>query len=335
MTTENTELKTELEDAIDVTRTPIGDDELFDTENDDFGTEIGAKAGAEPEQDTQDAPEPEPAEPTAEAKPDADSVEPEEAAETDPAPAAVEPAESEESQNDIRIPKSRFDQVNERRKAAEQRLAELEKAQAAANPATAGQFDFEGREKAYMEAVLDGETDKALAIRNEIRSAESALLDIRLSESRAAASKSTQAELELKTTIETLQTEYPVFNGESEVFDQDVTDEALELFQGFQKQGYDPATAMQRAVRYTVKMHDLDAPAPAPAPAAAPEAATKAEPKASPDQVKAKLDIATQQPPIPAGRAAERAPDIAAMPEDQFDKLSKQDEAVLRGDFVG
>jgi hypothetical protein len=314
------ELQTELEDALDLTPNFEGD-ELFDTESDDFGSEIGVKPAAAEEK--ANVPEPEPEVPSTETEPDGNAVAPAAAAEPEPAP---EPADREP-----RIPKSRFDQVNERRKAAEARLQELERAQKVSDPAVAAAFDFVGREKAYMEAVLDGEVDKALAIRTEIRAAEQALLDLRLNEARSAATEATKSELALKQTIDELQTQYPVFDGESESFNEDITNEALELFQAFQGQGYDPVSAMQRAVRYTVKLHDLDAPA---VPAAPVKPASAAPAAPAPAQIRAKLDVATQQPPIAAGRVADRVPDVRSMPEEQFDKLSRQDEAVLRGDFI-
>lgn len=303
--------------------------DLDDSSDEDFGDEVAVEAAEAP---AEEAPQEPAAESESEAAPER---EPEDEGEPGPEESPEPEAEDKprKPKHEPRIPKSRFDQVNERMKAAERRAAELERERQAADPAKAVNFDFEAKEKAYMEAVLDGESDKALAIRREIRAAEQAVLQARFQETAAATRQATKAELELETTIGELQRQYPVFDGESDQFDQALTDETLELFQGFQRQGYDPASAMRRAVRYTVKMYDLDA-----AEAAAPATESKSgkpKPKLEPEQVQRKLDIAAKQPPQPAGRSEDELPDIMNMPEEQFDKLSEQDERVLRGDFVG
>ena len=86
-----------------------------------------------------------------------------------------EDAQRSDPKTENRIPKSRFDEVNERRKLAEKRLAELEAKEAAEAAAKQGDFDFDGKEEEYMHAVVDGDFSKAKQIRTEIRNAEKAL----------------------------------------------------------------------------------------------------------------------------------------------------------------
>ena len=82
------------------------------------------------------------------------------------------------------IPKARFDEVNEARKAAQAALdaanaeiAALKAPKAATQPVVAPvaaevpDFDEDEKEAAYIEAMLDGDTDKAKAIRKEINAA--------------------------------------------------------------------------------------------------------------------------------------------------------------------
>lgn len=78
-------------------------------------------------------------------------------------------------QHDQRIPKARFDEVNEARKEAERRAQDAEEelkrireqskpAPAPAEPA----FDVAAKEKEYLELLMEGETEKATAVRMEI-----------------------------------------------------------------------------------------------------------------------------------------------------------------------
>lgn len=106
----------------------------------------------------------------------------------DPAPddANTDP-EEDTGRRSAGIPKARFDEVNEKRKAAETALEQANAeiaalragkpatqqtaapAPAAATPApTADAFDEDAKEQAYLDALLDGDTGKAKEIRKEI-----------------------------------------------------------------------------------------------------------------------------------------------------------------------
>lgn len=79
--------------------------------------------------------------------------------------------------SDQRIPKARFDEVNEARKEAERRAQvaeeELTRVRAAAQPApppppAEPAFDLAAKEREAIDALLDGDTEKATSIRMEI-----------------------------------------------------------------------------------------------------------------------------------------------------------------------
>ena len=291
------------------------------------------------------APEPE-VEESAEVDEEAEDVEPEgaeddaEADEADVAPTAdaegeTQPEEQskpdEPKSREPRIPKSRFDEVNERRKAAERRLAEIEKKNQADGGEAKIDFDFDAKEDEYMDAVLDGDKDKARSIRQEIRQAETQLYQQQMQQASTSTREATKAELELKSTVERLQAEYPVFDGNSDRYDQNLTEEALDLFEGFKSRGYDPATAMRRAVRYVVRANGLE------------DAADEADEvpaekptqhKAKPEEGKRKVKRAAKQPPQPSPRDVSDSADVMNMTEDEFDKLSDQELAKLRGDLI-
>ena len=279
-------------------------DEDADLSELDRGDEVGEELEDEVE-DAPVAPEPEP------------EPEPEPAPEPEP-----EPPPKQEN----RIPKSRFDEVNERRKAAERRAQELETRLSQHDPARAAQFDFERAEKDYMDAVIDGNTDRAMAIRRAIRAAEQAAFTA-LAEQRANhAREATKAELEFTQTVERLNTRYPVFDPNHPSYNQDMVDEALELHGGFVARGYSPAAAMQKAAQYVARVYGADEPAP--------KTLDQASRAKKPDVTK-KLGMAAQQPPKQAGRSAasEDTLDLDSMSEEEFDALPAATLRRLRGDI--
>lgn len=290
-------------------------------EDDETPVDRGDSVVAEPEEETPPVaePDPEPEPEEAEEAPEPQVEEPEETPEVE--------AEKPKGKDEPRIPKSRFDEVNQRRKAAEEELRKYREREKIVKEVES--FDFKGREKAYMEAVLDGDTDKALEIREEIREAERAVYT---QEARKVADETTdqkRTKTELDSTINELQEKYPMFDGESEQFNEALTEEALAMYQGYLNRNVPPAEAMRRAVTNVVKLNGLDAPESV---AEAPKA--KAQTKATPDQVRSKLEKATRQPPSPSTREAAPRPDPMNMSEAEFDKLSATELRKLRGDFV-
>lgn len=96
-------------------------------------------------------------------------------------PVEIKPEEAAEEAQEERkpsgIPKARFDEVNEAKKAAQAELeearAEIERLRAASAPKPQAapapiNFDDDAAEQAYIDAMLDGDSDKAKTIRREI-----------------------------------------------------------------------------------------------------------------------------------------------------------------------
>jgi len=292
------------------------------------------RAGADPEEtydEPVETPEPEAAAPEL-------PVEPEKPAETAVAPAGEpeKPAEEPEKppHDGPYIPKTRFDEVNERRKAAEAKLRELEARAQAADPAKAVDFDFKGKEKEYMDAVLDGNTDKALSIRDEIRLAEQALFQQMTQKAEQTARTAAKQDIKLEQTIAELTAQYPVFDADHEGYDDDLTREALTFQRTFISEGYDPDKALRKAVAYVAKIHDLREAGAEPAPQGL-QAAKAETPAPTQAQIDSKLRAANQQPPLnsTAGKDAPRNLDIMQMSDEEFEALSPADIRKLRGDF--
>lgn len=267
----------------------------------------------------------------AEPAPEASAPEPEEPPEPEtPEPEVEEEKPEEEEPKEKKqnrfVPRDRLNEVLEQKRAAERRLQELEAR--LAQPVAIEQFDFDSKEKEYMSAVLEGDEAKALDIRREIRTAELTAAQ-RVAEAQALQAKTAiRAEAEFEAVVTKLSTDYPVFDPNAEDYNQELVDEALELQSGFVQRGYTPADAMNRAVKYVAKMHDL-------VPETEKAKAPKAEPKRGTSTVRSKLELAAAQPPMQVGTAnADAEPDYRTLSDADWDKLPASTIARLRGDFM-
>lgn len=153
-------------------------------------------------------------------------------------------------QHDQRIPKARFDEVNEARKEAERRAQEaeekLDRMRAEANPPpppppAAPAFDLAAKEREAIDALLEGDTDKATSIRMEINA------HIAKTAEEAAEQRITRksVEAELERASEQAVVDYPYLDTPAGV-------EALQLIVwkrfALQEKGHAPAEALRMAV---------------------------------------------------------------------------------------
>ena len=242
-----------------------------------------------------------------------------------PEPEPTPEPQPEELRPDHRIPKHRFDEVNERRKAAERRLAELERQAALRDPQRVVDFDFDAKEEQYAQLVLDGDLEKAKGVRREIRTAEQAAFERLAVERASQAREQTKAEMEFTAVVQEINEKYPMFDPNREEYSQDLVDETIELHQGFLARGYTAAAAMKKAVQYVTKVNGLDAP---------PQALEAAPQQSKKPDVKKKLEAAAKQPPKQAGRGLqeETGVDLTSLTEEEFDALPESKLRELRGD---
>lgn len=308
-------------------------DEEEETGEADFGNDLGDEEETEKqvEEETEEEPEAEEA-PEAEEETDTET---EESPDTkvDDEPETVDDEPTKAKDNDQRIPKSRFDEVNERRKAAEKELADFKAAQATATAAAQNAYDFDAAERKYMELVVDGEFEKAQEIRKEIRIAERAEFTAVAQASAATAREATKSDLVFQDTVEELEAEYPMMVKGHEDFDQSVIDEVLSLHEGFLNQNMDPTLAIRKAVKYVAKVNDLKGASEETAPAPEPKGPSK-KPVSKTD-VATKVKAKTTQPQrLPKGTAQEPGLDIASLTEDEFDALPESKRREMRGDFI-
>lgn len=245
--------------------------------------------------------------------------------------------ESEDKdRRDQRIPLSRFNEVNERMKRAEQRLAELERQEKAVEEVTKGVYDFDAAEEEYTELLLNGDTKGAATKRAEIRSAErEAFLQEAQTTTRAALNQDTQM-AELNSLTDQAAELYPIFNDDSADYNPAATQKVLTFMRGYLADGnMTPADAFVAALADGIELFGLDAMREAPQ-----EADTSPKKKAPRKKTQEKLDLAEKTPKSPAGHGRGSAeagavvPRIEDMSDAEIDALPAETIARLRGDFV-
>lgn len=242
------------------------------------------------------------------------------------------------------IPKHRFDEVNERRKAAEAELEQLRKQQKAEEEGEKEEYDFDAAESEYMELLLDGKTDEALAKRKEIRAAEKATWSNETKHE-------TQRELAQRQQIEEIQTLtqdaeklFPVFDENHEDFDPEITSKALAYYQGYVATGNyaTMSDAFVDALADVVQLYGLDQRY---GTFADEEGEADPEPKPTgkkrDDEKTRKKEEARKkahQPAAAGGTASDDAgavaPDINNMTDEELEALPAATLARLRGDIL-
>ena len=244
----------------------------------------------------------------------------------------VEEAEEVAAKSDEKshmVPKSRMDEEIARRRQLEERLAKLEE-RSKPEEAPEPEFDFDGKEAEYMDAVLDGETDKAQQVRKEIRSAERDSMAKELRKDIHNTTNVTKQQLDLDVAVSDMMTSYPVLDSNSDQADADMIADANELMGMYAERGMAQADALRKAVRMTLaaSMPELLQPK---------AVESKPTAKKRTTDVKQKLEAANKQPAKLAGESAATrgndVVDISTMTDADFDKLSDAQMKRLRGDF--
>tara|TARA_R110002074_G_scaffold41564_4_gene110007 strand:- start:389 stop:1396 length:1008 start_codon:yes stop_codon:yes gene_type:complete len=256
--------------------------------------------------------------------PESDELEVEEAEEE----VEVEAVKTDEKSH--MVPKSRMDEEIARRRQLEDRLAKLEDS-AKPKEAEVPEFDFDTKEIEYMEAVLDGETDKAKLVRKEIREAERDAMARELRHDISNTTNVTKQQLALDVAVSDMVASYPVLDTSSELADQELIAEANELMGMYSEKGMASADALRKAVRMTLASNRPELLTPK-----AVETNKPAAKKRVTDVTK-KLDAANKQPAKLAGESAatrgEETISISTMSDTDFQNLSEAQMKRLRGDF--
>ena len=141
-----------------------------------------------------------------------------------------------------------------------------------------------------------------------------------------------QEAIQLQTTANLIQEQYPILDENSQEYNKDMADEVIDLRDAFIVQGYQAADALTKATKYVV---GTNTPEPAQAPAPKQQAAVEQKKKKA--TVKKKIAASQSQPPDLQGQGnAERGEgtlDVNALSEDEFNALPEETLRRLRGDF--
>ena len=233
------------------------------------------------------------------------------------------------------VPKSRLDEVLAKNKEMQKRLQDIEGKEA--EETKAPEYDFVAQEKAYQDLVLEGETEKAALVRQEIRSAEREQL---MSEMQSNMGQSVQQDRELHELTQKaseIMEVFPIFDEKSKAYDEGLTNEVMELRDAFIYQGYGAADSLAKATEVTLlsKKPELLQGETAPAVDPAPTLTKAVQEKKQKATVKKKVEASQAQPPEMKGESAKnkKVVDINVMSDDEFRALPEDTLRRLRGDF--
>jgi hypothetical protein len=243
-----------------------------------------------------------------------------------------EPVVEEKAAKKPMVPKARLDEVLAKQKALQKQLDEINAAKEKAQEAPES-YDFD----ANQNMVLDGETEKAVALRREIRKAEREQLEYEMRQEMSQTVNQDRQMTALQQAANAMEDAYPVFDRNSDDFNEDMTNEVVELRDAFMMKGYEAVDALSKAVKYVVKDHDLDQ-AQESAPSLAGKAQKSDELAKKRAQVSRKLKAAEAQPPELPGESSsnhgEKGLDLSMMTEEEFDALPEATLKRLRGDIL-
>ena len=236
------------------------------------------------------------------------------------------------------VPKSRLDEVLAKQKALQKQLDELKQANQPPPPDLPS-YDFEAKEREYQDFILDGEPDKAAKLRSEIRNAEREAMSHELRREVEQTVSRNNEETALQQAANLLETEYPVFDQNSADYNEDYTQEVIELRDAFMIQGLGAVDALSKASNFVIKAHDIGSESDDSSALTAKQAPKKSVDEVAKKraEVAKKLDAAKKQPPELPGEGSsshgEKALDISSLSEEEFNALPEATLRRLRGDI--
>lgn len=252
--------------------------------------------------------------------------------------AAPEPAqEPDVTTSKPMVPKSRLDEVLAKQKALQKQVEDMKKAQEP--PADAPDaYDFDQKEREYMNLVLDGKEAEAVQLRQQIRTAEKAQLEFDMGQKmQQTVSQNAQATA-LQAAANELEATFPVFDQNAAEYNADFTQEVIDLRDAFIVQGFEAVDALSKAASFVIKDHDLVTDAAQESTLTQTAAPMQDEVAKKRAEVNKKLKAAKSQPPELPGESSaargEKALDISNMTEDEFNALPDATIKRLRGDLL-
>ena len=235
------------------------------------------------------------------------------------------------------VPKSRLDEVLAKQKALQKQLDDMKAAQVE-SPDAPSEYAFSEKEVEYQNLLLDGESQKAAALRAEIRAAERAQLEYELTQKMTQTMTQNQQMTALQQAAADLESGFPVFDQSSDQYNAEYTQEVVDLRDAFIIKGDNAVTALAKAAKFVIREYGLDdSYEPTPALASTNKRAVDEVAKKR-AEVSRKLKAAESQPPELSGESSanrgERMLDISVMSEEEFNALPEATIKRLRGDVL-
>lgn len=221
------------------------------------------------------------------------------------------------------IPKSRFDEVLAKQKALQKQLDDA-LAPKVEDVKEAPNFDFDAKEVEYQTLLMEGEAEKATQLRKDIREAEKQQMMFEMQAKMGQTVTQNQEQVDLQTKATQLESIYPELNQANPNFNQDKTNQVLELRDAFMIQGYTGADALQKSVDLIMggAPQDVD------------PVQKEVVKKKKIANTKKKIAAAEKQPPAMKGKnKVDKKVDINTMSVDEFDALPPETLKRMRGDF--
>jgi|GEM_PF-3158413 len=315
----------------------------------------------EPEPETDPEPEPEPETDPATDQEELDAANPGE----DPEPTGddegtPEPEVPARDNDEPRVPKGRLDREISKRRELERRISEMEskrrveESTADDTPITLDDvLDAEAVTRA-LDMNLDGKNSEAAKIlmeqmtnaitagvtqgRSQMRTEMDARTDAAVNQAVGRVSQQSLQE-RYDTVVDQVEADYPIFNPESNQFDDELAGRAGSMMRALQADGLSADEALSEAVNLTLTRHRPELlkkdEAPAPEETPAPPSANANKP--TPESRKRNAEAAAAQPSREGGRsntAGDGKVDLDTLTEEEFDALPESTKATLRGDSL-
>lgn len=253
-------------------------------------------------------------------------------------------AKREKTDDEVKIPKARFDSAvakeRARAEAAERRLAEIDAAQGQIQrnvDISKVEEEIRALRAQERKAVLLGDDEKAATLSDQADRLNRQII-IALAKDMSVADKSTALEtMRMELTVERIVEQYPELDEASDDFDQDLVDDVNDKQAGLMaRQRMSPSKALAEAVRHVMRNR-------AAAPATEKSAALGAPVKGRKEAAVAKnLDAARRQPASARQVGADsdkfgqtgKLPAASDMTFEEFSALPEKTKAQMRGDYV-
>jgi len=253
-----------------------------------------------------------------------------------------EEEEPEIPKKEIKIPKSRFDEVIRQREEAKERNlwleSQLEKlieqsAKKAAEPEiTLPSYDFDEAEERYISLIIEGETSQASKLRAEIdkqRQAELRVLIASITESATSKAKSESAEVieqeRFSTLIESYENKYKFLNTNAKEYNEEAVDTINTLLAGYVASGKTKVEGLKLAVAKVAPLYTSPV-------QSKPTLGNQRKVEAGKKAAKAANSQPTKTKSVSTRSVDSETIAVAKMSDRDFSKLTEKEKRILRGD---